>query len=159
MTRTTLHFVALPTSEVRALQSGGLDANGQVPERRPSDGVGNPCRHCLQDIEAGEEMLILSYRPFPTPQPYAEAGPIFLHGRRCAGYLEQAQPPSMFLERRQMLIRGYSSDHRIKYGTGRIVATTDLAEECAAVIQEPDIAYVHLRSASNNCYQCRVERA
>ena len=159
MTGTTLRFVGLPTSEVRALQSGGLDANGQRPERRQSDGVGNPCRHCLEDIEAGEEMLVLSYRPFPTPQPYAEAGPIFLHGRRCARHPAQAQPPSMFLERQQMLIRGYSSDHRIKYGTGRIVATADLAEECAAVIQGLDIAYVHLRSASNNCYQCRVERA
>jgi hypothetical protein len=159
MTLTTLRFLGLPTSEVRALQSGNLDANGQVPERRQSDGGGNPCRHCLEDIEAGEEMLVLSYRPFPTPQPYAEVGPIFLHGRRCGGYPAQAQPPSMFLARQQMLIRGYSCDNRIKYGTGRIVATTDLAEECVAVIQEPDIAYVHLRSASNNCYQCRVERA
>ena len=159
MTLTTLRFLGLATSEVRALQSGGLDANGQVPERRQSDGGGNPCRHCLEDIEAGEDMLVLSYRPFPTPQPYAEAGPIFLHGRRCGGYLEQAQPPSMFLERQQMLIRGYSSDHRIIYGTGRVIDTTDLAAECAAVIQDPDIAYVHLRSASYNCYQCRVERA
>jgi hypothetical protein len=158
MTSTTLHFLGLPTAEVRALQSGGLDANGQPPERRQSDGGGNPCRHCLQDIQAGEEMLILSYRPFPAPQPYAEVGPIFLHGRHCTGYQEQSQPPAMFLERQQMLIRGYSRDNRIIYGTGRIVATADLKEECAAVIQAPDTAYVHLRSASNNCFQCRVER-
>jgi hypothetical protein len=156
---TTLHFLGLPTAEVRALQSGGLDANGQPPERRLAEGVGNPCRHCLEDIEAGEEILILSYRPFPTAQPYAEIGPIFLHGRPCGGYQAQAQPPAMFFERPQLLIRGYSNDHRIIYGSGRIVATTDLAEECAALLQEPDIAYVHLRSASNNCFQCRVERA
>ena len=159
MTMSTLRFVALPTSEVRALQSGGLDANGQPPERHQSDGVGNPCRHCLKEIEAGEEMLILSYRPFPNPQPYAEVGPIFLHGRQCGDYEEPSHPPSMFLEWQQLLIRGYSSDNRIKYGTGRIVTAADLAKECAAVLQDPDIAYVHVRSASNNCYQCSVERA
>lgn len=72
-----MRFVAIPTEVARAYQAGGLDANGQVPERKLSDGGGNPCRHCLKMIPEGAGMLVLAHRPFPAPQPYAEVGPIF----------------------------------------------------------------------------------
>ncbi len=49
-----IHYVALPTDRVRALQAGGPDAYGMTPERRISDGDGVPCRHCLQNVRAGE---------------------------------------------------------------------------------------------------------
>ena len=77
-------FLALPTAAVRAVQAGCADANGQPPERYVSDGDGNPCRHCLSEIAAGQAMLVLAWRPFPSPQPYAELGPIFLHAEPTA---------------------------------------------------------------------------
>ncbi len=64
----------------------------------------------------------------------------------------------MFLAWPRLLIRGYGSDDRIVYGTGQIVATDELAQAADALLARPDIAYVHARSASNNCYQCRIER-
>lgn len=66
---TTILFNAMPTEIARAYQSGALDANGQLPERYISDGDGVPCRHCLQDVAAGEPYLILAYRPFPKCSP------------------------------------------------------------------------------------------
>ena len=42
-----MRYVAIPTPVVRALQAGGRDANGQLPERKIAEGAGNPCRHCL----------------------------------------------------------------------------------------------------------------
>ena len=80
----TVRFTPISTAVVRAYQAGGVDANGQLPERQVSDGGGNPCRHCLQMIPAGAGMLILAHRPFPAPQPYAEIGPIFLCADACA---------------------------------------------------------------------------
>ncbi len=71
-------FTPMPTAIARAHQAGCPDANGQTPERGVSDGSANPCRHCLGFVPAGAGMLILAYRPFPQPQPYAELGPIFL---------------------------------------------------------------------------------
>ena len=53
-----MHYLALPTDTVRALQSGALDAYENPPEHSVSDGHGNPCRHCLQDIPKGAGMLI-----------------------------------------------------------------------------------------------------
>ena len=70
------------TELVKRLQDGGTDANGQKPERHVCSGGMMPCRHCLADIKAGEPYLILAHRPFPSAQPYAEQGPIFLHAER-----------------------------------------------------------------------------
>jgi len=78
----------LPTVQAQRLWSGGPDANGQPPLQRLAQGGANPCRHCLGLIADGEPKLVLSYRPFDTAQPYAEAGPIFLHAQACQGRLE-----------------------------------------------------------------------
>lgn len=155
----TIRYLALPTALVRALQAGGPDANGQVPERTLSDGGRTPCRHCLCDIPHGAGMLILGHRPFPAPQPYAETGPIFLCADPCERHPESADTPAMFLSRDAYLVRAYGETDRIRYGTGQIVPADRLAQTCADLLAEPETAYVHLRSASNNCYQARVERA
>ncbi len=156
---TAVKFMAMPTDIARAYQSGEPDAYGRVPEKRVSDGDGVPCRHCLTDVAAGEEYLILAHRPFPELQPYAETGPVFLHAGPCRRYPEAGEAPDMFLDREQYLMRGYGADDRILYGTGRIVPTTELSGAAAELLDNPDVAYVHLRSASNNCFQCRIERA
>jgi len=153
-----IKFVALPADLVRDLQNGGLDANGQMPERRVSDGNGVPCRLTLRPVPEGEPYLILAHRPFPAPQPYAEIGPIFLHAQSLERWPEgEAIPPA--LASPQYIVRGYGHDDRIVYGTGRIVATADIPAEAEAMLADPAIAYLHVRSASNNCYQCRIDRA
>jgi hypothetical protein len=154
----TLRFIALPTDEVRRLQAGGIDANGQPPEQRISDGSHLPCRHCLTEIAAGEPYLVLSYRPFASLQPYAECGPIFLHARPCARYVDETSPPRMFRDWLRLLIRGYGRDDRIVYGTGGQIDATELEEAAAEILAHEDVAYVHVRSAQYNCYQCRIER-
>ena len=153
-----VRFVALETSLVRGLQAGGLDANGQTPERHVSPGNGVPCRHCLRPVAAGEPFLILSHRPFPSPQPYAEQGPIFLHADACARHLPSAEVPAM-LASECYLVRGYGADDRIVYGSGQIVPTAQIVGAAEAMFADPRLAYIHVRSAANNCYQCRLERA
>ena len=151
-----MRFVAIPTVVVRGYQAGGLDANGQAPERVASDGGGNPCRHCLKMIPAGAEMLVLAHRPFPGPQPYAELGPIFLCADPCeAGGGEDL--PEM-LASSDYIVRGYGPDDRIAYGTGGVVATSGVAARAEELFADPRVAYVHVRSSRNNCYQCRIDR-
>ena len=151
-----MRFAAIPTQTVRAYQAGGADANGQAPERKRAEGTGNPCRHCLGMIPEGAEMLVLAHRPFPAPQPYAELGPIFL----CAASCEAGggvDLPEM-LGSSDYIVRGYGADHRIVYGTGGVVATSAIPARAAEVFGDPRVAYVHVRSARNNCYQCRIDR-
>lgn len=153
-----LNFVALATETAEAYRAGAPDANGQPPERHISDGTGVPCRHCLGEVAAGEPFLILAHRPFPAPQPYAETGPIFLHTGPCARHRAADGIPPMILGWERVLLRGYGADERIVYGTGQIVPTREIGEVAAALLGRPDVGYVHVRSVSNNCYVCRIDR-
>ena len=152
-------YLAIPTEDARKFQAGAPDAYGLAPERRVSNGDGVPCRHCLQDVAASEEYLILAYRPFPALQPYAETGPIFLHARACEQAGATHETPTMLAKRAAHLVKGYSRDDRIVYGTGKIVPSADLTAEAANILTRDDVAYVHVRSSVNNCYTCRIERA
>ena len=145
----------IDTETVRALQAGGADAYGRAPERTISDGKGKPCRHCLGQIPAGKEMLILAHRPFAEPQPYAEIGPIFLCADPCEGWSGTGVPPNLTVSP-TYLIKGYTSENRIRYGTGAIVPADDLDVEIARILDRGDCAYVDVRSATNNCFLCRA---
>lgn len=153
-----MRYSALPTDTVRALQSGGPDAYGHTPEHSISDGDGNPCRHCLRDIPKGAGLLILAHRPFGALQPYAETGPIFL----CADTCTQGGGtvlPEILQTSPDYLIKGYSADERIIYGTGAVVVAGQVAAHAAQVFESAEVAYIHVRSSRNNCYQLRIDRA
>jgi len=151
----TLQFHAYDQNFVDAVRAGGADANGQVAEHAISDGAGNPCRSCLRNIPEGADMLILAARPFPTLQPYAETGPIFLCTKDCAPWKDAGVPPILTTSP-DYLLKGYSPDHRIVYGTGAIVDRDQLVNTATEVLNDPRVAYVDVRSARNNCFQTRI---
>lgn len=153
-----IRFEALDTDLVAALRQGGPDANGQPAERGAiSDGRGVPCRHCLRDTPEGREYLILSHRPFPEPQPYAEQGPIFLCADDCPRWEGEGMPPILTTSP-DYLLKGYSGDHRIVYGTGKVVRREDVANYAEGLLGDPRVAFVDVRSARNNCFQVRIGR-
>lgn len=148
----------MPTEHARRYWAGGMDAHGRKPERHVSDGTGVPCRHCLRDVAAAEHYLILAYCPFTELQPYAEVGPIFLHADPCDAYRDVGAVPAMYLRGEPRILRGYDRNDRIVYGTGKIVEPDHMAEYAGELLDNPDVAYVHVRSSTNNCFACRVER-
>ncbi|NEY89783.1 DUF1203 domain-containing protein [Tabrizicola oligotrophica] len=152
-----IRFTPIPTEIVRAYQAGGPDANGQAPERHVSQGGGNPCRHCLRMVPEGAGLLVLAHRPFPAPQPYAELGPIFL----CAAPCEPGGGTDLpaILASPEYIVRGYGADDRIVYGTGAVTPTGQITARAADLFTDARVAYVHVRSARNNCFQCRIDKA
>ncbi|WP_298840515.1 DUF1203 domain-containing protein [uncultured Roseobacter sp.] len=151
-------FTAIETEIVRKWQEGRPDDNGQTPERAVSDGQGNPCRHCLRQIPEGQEMLILGHRPFETLQPYAETGPVFVCATPCTR-AEPEETPEILQSSPDYLIKGYSADERIVYGTGEITPTSRITDKIQSVFADPKVAFIHIRSARNNCYQLRIDRS
>lgn len=151
----TPRFLPLDADFVAQVRAGGPDANGQPAERAISDGAGNPCRCCLRNIPAGEEMLILAARPFPALQPYAETGPVFLCAARCGAWDDDGVPPVLTTSS-DYLLKGYSADHRIVYGTGRVTPVREIAGYARELLDRPDVAFVDIRSARNNCWQARA---
>lgn len=153
-----MKFTTLAPDFVAAIRAGGPDANGQPAETATSDGVGVPCRCCLRNVPAGEAYLICAARPFPTLQPYAETGPIFLCQADCTPWSEEGVPPILTTSP-DYLIKGYTADHRIRYGTGAVVGARDLTTEIEKRLADPVLAFVDVRSARNNCFQARAIRA
>ncbi len=155
----TIRFEAIPTLAAEALWAGGTDSYGRVPEEHLSYGEGTPCRHCLTHVGKGEPYLILAYRPFPELQPYAETGPIFIHARPCERHTPCKALPPILRDSPDYIVRGYGADNRIVYGTGAVTPTDGIPARAADLLGRQDIAYLHVRSARNNCYQCRIDRA
>ncbi|MFD1883369.1 DUF1203 domain-containing protein [Paracoccus pacificus] len=154
---TKIRFLPLPGEKVAALRAGGRDAYDCLPERAVSDGEGNACRHCLGLIPKGAAMLILAYWSFDTAQPYAETGPIFLCADPCRPWSGTGMPS--MLESSSYLLRGYTADQRIRYGTGKIVARDEIAGYATELLSRDEISFVDVRSARNNCFQTRIVRA
>jgi hypothetical protein len=152
-----IRFLPYDDAFVASVRAGGPDANGRPAERAVSDGDGTPCRSCLRDVPAGAGMLVLAARPFPQPQPYAETGPIFLCADRCEPWDGEGVPPILRTSP-DYLLKGYTADHRIAYGTGRITPAAEVESYAEEVLSRPDIAYVDVRSARNNCFQTRIRR-
>lgn len=155
---TTITFTAMPSDQAASYRRGEADAYGLAPERRTTSGTGYPCRHCLAEIGDGKPCLTLAYRPFPALQPYAETGPIFMHAEECPRYTGDNLPP-ILESSPDYILRGYGQDDRIVYGTGAVTLRENVEARAAELLTRPDIAYVHVRSARNNCYLCRIDRA
>lgn len=152
-----IKYIPMPSDVVRALRSGGPDAYGRVPERVRSDGAGNPCRHCLDFVAEGADMLILAHRPFDDLQPYAETGPIFLCADDCKAWSGDGVPP-ILASSPDYLLKGYTADQRIRYGTGKVVSQGEISAYAAELLDRDEISFVDVRSARNNCFQLRIVR-
>jgi hypothetical protein len=151
-------YLAMPTQIANAYRAGGLDANGIKPERTLSDGDGNPCRHCLTDIEKGRPMLILAHRPFENLNPYSEIGPVFLCADPCQRHDPANTMPAVLKVRPAHLVRAYDKAEQILGGTGGIVSTHVLQQRLETLLSDGRAQFAHVRSATNSCYTCRVER-
>lgn len=113
-----------------------------------------PCRHCLRWAEPGERMILFPFVAIPAGRPYSESGPIFVHAEPCDRYVPARGYPSEFREGRA--VRAYNSQHDM------IAAEVVDGEGPEAVIerylQNPDTAFVHVRSATRGCFTMEVER-
>ncbi|SIS79254.1 DUF1203 domain-containing protein [Paracoccus saliphilus] len=152
-----IRFCPIPSDTAQAWRDGFPDAYELAPERvETSTGSGTPCRHCLDQVPAGQPYLIAAHRPFKGLNPYTETGPIFLCAQDCVA--GGPDFPKRFLASEQYIVRGYSADERIVYGTGAVTPTGEIEDRCKELFARDEIAFIHIRSASNNCFHCRVER-
>ena len=149
------HYTGMPAATAAAYRAGAPDAYNNPPERQTSDGSA-PCRCCLNLIPQGAEMLVLAYRPFEGLHPYAETGPIFLCAEACQLTATDTEPG--ILVSPDYLLKAYSADERIIYGTGQITPLNQISEYADDLLARDDVVFVDLRSAKNNCWQARLTR-
>jgi len=147
---------SLDTAIADEMRHAPRDAYGNALQAETQTVPGNPCRHCLRRAKEGERLVLFSYSPFDTRNPYKEVGPIFVHADGCARYAQNDRLPEDFLNR-PIVLRGYSADQRIAKVAVVVDGTTESRVE--ELLADPAIAFVHARSFTHGCFLFRVARA
>lgn|ERR1041385_2285197 len=148
-------IIPLPTEIAEAarnaIKSGAAD-HALVTVQSPGS---SPCRHCLRWAQPGERVILFPYAAIPSGHPYSETGPIFVHAENCRRYSRTDEYPAEF--RNGRVLRAYDLSYNLfdaQVGNGR---------EPEIVIQElfenPETAFVDVRSVTHGCFTFRVQRA
>lgn len=146
---------ALETAVADAMRNASQDAYGNAIDAETQTAPGNPCRHCLRRANAGERLVLFSYSPFDTRNPYKEVGPIFVHADGCPRYPQDDRLPEDSLNR-PITLRGYDAAQRIAQVAVVVDGTTERRVE--ELLADPDIAFIHARSFTHGCFLFRVDR-
>jgi len=155
-TLTTFDIIGTDEAALAALRASGADHGGNAVEPFYDGEGGWPLRCCLTDSQAGDELAIVAWSPFPWAGPYAEVGPIAIHARSCAG-VRSGDVPEQFLSRRQ-LVRPYATG-RIAYDDVVIVdGDGSLPLVLEHVLSKPEIEFAHVRNVLSGCWSFTARR-
>jgi Protein of unknown function (DUF1203) len=115
---------------------------------------GFPCRHCLQWAQPGERMVLFPFAAIPPGRPYSESGPIFVHAEPCERYATTDQYPEEF--RKNRVVRAYNSKQDMI--DARVANGAEPERIVEKFLQNPEVAFVQVRSVSHGCYTMQIER-
>ena len=154
MTTSKFRVVPLPTKIAEAARAA---ARAGAPDHAVviADSPGSyPCRHCLRWAQPGERLILFPFAAIPLGRPYSEIGPIFVHADACESYGAVERYPADFREGR--VVRAYNARHDM------IAAEVPNGAGPEAVIerflQNPETAFIHVRSVSRGCFTMEIER-
>ena len=114
-----------------------------------------PCRHCLRWAQPGERVILFPYAAIPSGQPYSETGPIFVHADGCERYSATNEYPADF--RNSRVFRAYDSKYNII--DAQVADGSEPEVLIERLFQNPDTAFVDVRSVTRGCFTFRVQRA
>ncbi|HEX3534473.1 MAG TPA: DUF1203 domain-containing protein [Gemmatimonadaceae bacterium] len=115
-----------------------------------------PCRQCLKGFEVGKERRILfTYDAFYGKEELPLPGPVFIHEQDCEQYPEDAGFPVDMLSRR-LTLNAYASGRRLV--SQSYVSNGAVQQQIQQLLEDRDVAYIHVRDTEAGCYDFRVER-
>ncbi len=148
MNEKTFRIVPIPSEVASAARADAA----VIPIR---DGARHQCRHCLTLSTPEETVLLASYAPFSTRQPYAERGPVFVHERQCERYALESEYPAEF-PKRAVVLRAYDVSERMI--AAEPVGERRVEEVAEKLLSDPRVSFLHARNLAEGCYMFRVER-
>jgi hypothetical protein len=114
----------------------------------------SPCRHCLRWAQPGERVILFPYAAIPSGHPYSETGPIFVHANECQRYSATNEYPADF--RNGRVFRAYDAKYNII--DAQVVNDSEPEVVIESLFQNPDTAFVDVRSVTNGCFTFRILR-
>ena len=115
---------------------------------------GYPCRHCLRWAQPGEKVILFPFASIPRGRPYSESGPIFVHAQLCERYSAPGEFPADFRSGRVM--RAYNSKNDMI--DAEVVNGAEPEAVVEKLLQNPETAFVHVRSVTRGCFTFQIER-
>lgn len=115
-----------------------------------------PCRQCLRAFVMGEERRILfTYDSFYGRETLPLPGPVFIHEHDCERYPEDKGFPVDMLSHR-LTFNAYAQGRRLV--AQRYVSNGIVEPELQRLLQDRDVAYIHVRDTEAGCYDFSIER-
>ena len=151
----SFHIIPLPT-EIAGAARREVNAGTTDHVLITVDSPGNsPCRHCLRWALPGERVVLFPYAAIPSGHPYSESGPIFVHANECQRYSATNKYPADFRSGR--VFRAYDSNYNLI--DAQVVDGSEPEVVIESLFQNPDTAFVDVRSVTHGCFTFRVQRA
>lgn len=136
----------------RTLRSPGY---GHPAHAEVATGYG-PCRQCLKTFAIGDERRILfTYDSFYGRESFPLPGPVFVHEHDCERYPEDAGFPADMLTHR-LTLNAYGAGRRLV--AQRYVSDGVVEPELQRLLQDREVAYIHVRDTDAGCYDFSIER-
>ena len=155
MKSSSFHIVPLPTEIADAARdavNAGAADHAVITVDSPESA---PCRHCLRWAQPGERVILFPYATIPSGHPYSETGPIFVHADACHRYSATSEYPADF--RNGRVFRAYDSNYNII--DAQVMNDSQPEAVIENLFQNPDTAFVNVRSVTRGCFTFRVQRA
>jgi hypothetical protein len=143
-----------PFLDLAGLSDEALAERGVM--RRVSDGTGFPCRVSLEDVAAGEAVLLLNYEHQPAPTPFRSAHAIYVREGEQRRFDRVDDVPAL-LRSRLLSIRAFDAAHMLV--DADVVEGEAAAEAIERLLAAPGTDYLHVHYARPGCFAARVDRA
>ena len=155
MKASTFRILPLPTEIAEAARHAVEAAASDHAIVSADSPASAPCRHCLRWAQPGERVILFSYAAIPSGHPYSETGPIFVHADQCQRYSATNEYPADF--RNGRVFRAYDAKYKII--DAQIMNGSEPEAVIESLFQNPDTAFVDVRSVTHGCFTFRVQRA
>jgi hypothetical protein len=152
-----MKFTAIDPDRLNTMREQGADEFGNPWKPRTAQGW-EPLRCCLRKAGAAEDIALICYTPWTEASPWAEAGPVFVHFGQCEGYDATGEYPEAFRHSRSMLNPFNYAGARAYEHITFLDPEDDHEAAVRHILDQPDVAYLHVRSATAGCFTFAVHR-
>ena len=127
-----------------------------VLRRRVDSSPGYPCRVSLADAEVGESVLLLNFEHQPAATPYRACHAVYVREGAVQAQPAPGEVPQA-LARRLISVRAFDARHMMV--TADVCEGATLAGMIERMLEDRQVAYLHLHHARQGCYAARAVRS
>jgi hypothetical protein len=119
------------------------------------DKPGVPCRVSLQDVEIGEQVLLVNFEHHSMPTPFRASHAIFIQEWASTAIVDKNDVPEMFRSR-LLSVRAFDSAGMMI--DADVIDGESLESLIERMLENESAEYLHIHNAKLGCYVGLVER-